>query len=179
MYFWNCITLSDENLLVRRIKNGTVLDHLTPGTSFKVLSALNIFDNYFNELTVAMNVPSTLGKKDIVKISKKFLTKDETDRIALIAPEATVNLVKNFVITEKRKVELPESFIGVFKCLNPTCISNSNEPILSSLLVIKNNPVVIRCKYCDRLFKPEELSTVSWLSFKFINSLQCERLQES
>ena len=90
--------MSDENLLVRRIKNGTVLDHLTPGTSFKVLSALNIFDNYFNELTVAMNVPSTLGKKDIVKISKKFLTKDETDRIALITPEATVNLVKNFVI---------------------------------------------------------------------------------
>lgn len=150
--------LSDEKLLVRMIKNGTVLDHLESGTSFLVLDALNISGAYSDTVMVAMNVPSDkMDKKDIVKISSKFLSKDETNRIALIAPSASVNLINDFKVTEKRSVELPEMFVGIFNCPNPTCVSNSNEPIESSLKVAKKKPVLLRCKYCSRVFGPEDL----------------------
>ncbi len=150
--------LSDEQLLVRRIRDGTVLDHLEPGTSLRVLLALNVTGDYSDTVTVAMNVPSgKLGKKDIVKVSNRFLSKEETNRIALFAPRATVNLIRDFKVVEKRSVELPDSFTGVFKCLNPTCVSNSSEPIESSLAVVKKRPILLRCKYCMRIITPQEL----------------------
>lgn len=152
------VILSEEQLLVRRIKEGTVLDHVEAGSALRVLSALNITGSEGYTVTIAMNVPSgKMGKKDIVKIADRFLNRDETDRIALIAPRATVNLIKDYKVIEKRSVELPESFIGVFKCPNPTCISNSKEPIRSTIDVVRKSPPLLRCKYCGRLLEPQDL----------------------
>ena len=152
------VGLSEEQLLVRRIKEGTVLDHVEPGRSLRVLSALNISGEEGNTVTIAMNVPSSkMVKKDIVKIASRFLSPEETNRIALIAPRATVNLVKDYKVIEKRRVELPEAFTNVFKCPNPTCISNSKEPIIPVVEVVKKTPPLLRCKYCARLLQPEDL----------------------
>ena len=152
------IDLSGEQFLVRRIKEGTVIDHVEPGKALKVLRALGITGEEGLTLTVAMSVPSSkLGRKDIVKIERRFLNSDETNRIALIAPRATVNLVREYRVVEKRKIELPECFSGVLKCLNPTCVSNSPEPIDSIMNVVRKDPPMLQCKYCGRVFQPHEL----------------------
>jgi aspartate carbamoyltransferase regulatory subunit len=105
-----------------------------------------------------MNVPSRkMGRKDIVKVEGLFLKPEETNRIALIAPRATVNLIKDYRIVEKRPVELPETLIGVFPCPNPSCISNAEEPITPVIRVLRQDPPLLQCKYCSRILSPEEL----------------------
>jgi len=147
-----------EEQLVRKIKEGTVLDHIEQAKALKVLEALNIDGKDGNVVTVAMNVLSKkLGKKDIIKIENRFLKPEETNRIALIAPRATVNLIRNYQVVEKRKVEIPDTFVDVFKCPNPTCISNSNEPISHIIDSVRKNPPLLRCRYCGRLLSPNEL----------------------
>ncbi|GBC75043.1 Aspartate carbamoyltransferase regulatory chain [archaeon HR06] len=150
--------MSEEKLLVRRIKEGTVIDHIEAGKALMVLKILNIDGSSGDIVTVAMNVPSQkLKKKDIIKIEKRFLSSDETDKIALIAPRATINIIKDYSVVEKRSIKLPDYFIGVFKCPNPTCISNSDEPIKSTIIVIDKSKPLLRCKYCSRILTPDEL----------------------
>ncbi|NWG09690.1 MAG: aspartate carbamoyltransferase regulatory subunit [Nitrososphaerales archaeon] len=144
--------------LVRKIKEGTVLDHVEQGRALQVLQALNIDGKNGNIVTVAMNVSSKkLRKKDIIKIENRFLKPEETNRIALIAPRATVNLIRDYQVFEKRKVEIPDTFVNVFKCPNPTCISNSNEPVSYIIDAVRKNPPLLRCRYCGRLLSPNEL----------------------
>ena len=146
------------DLRISRIKHGTVLDHIIAGRAFNVLSALNINGTDGNQVSVAMNVSSKqYSKKDIIKIENRILAVEETNRLALITPHSTINIIENYEITEKRNVELPEKFTGVFKCTNPTCISNSSEPIISELLIINNDPPRLKCKYCTRISLTEEI----------------------
>ena len=150
--------MSNETLLVGRIKEGTVLDHLQKGSALRVLEALGITPEAGNIVTIAMNVPSSkLGKKDILKVENKLLTADETNRIALISPNATINLIKDYTVKEKRRVQLPESLVNVFKCPNPTCVTNAREPIIPEMVIIRQEPPTLQCKYCRRLFSPADL----------------------
>ncbi|MFQ6134249.1 MAG: aspartate carbamoyltransferase regulatory subunit [Nitrososphaerales archaeon] len=150
--------MSEEHLAVRRIKEGTVIDHVDPGKALRVLSALGVTGQDGDIVTIAMNVPSDkLGKKDIVKVENRFLKADETDKIALISPRATVNIIRSFKVVEKRNVDLPDILEDVFSCPNPTCISNSGEPLKPILMVVTRNPPRLRCKYCTRVLKPEEI----------------------
>ena len=146
------------DLRISRIKHGTVLDHIIAGRAFNVLSALDINGMDGNQVSVAMNVSSKqYSKKDIIKIENRILAVEETNRLALITPHSTINIIENYEITEKRNVELPKKFTGVFKCTNPTCISNSSEPIISELLIINNDPPRLKCKYCTRISLTEEI----------------------
>jgi aspartate carbamoyltransferase regulatory subunit len=98
-----------------------------------------------------MNVESSkLGKKDIVKVEDRELKEEEVNRIALIAPDATINIIRDFLVIEKHLVDLPDLIIGVVRCQNPSCISNTEEPIKSRMLVKTKNPVVLRCVYCEQ-----------------------------
>ena len=120
-----------HDLRINRIKHGTVLDHIVSGRAFNVLSALDINGTDGNQVSVAMNVSSKqYKKKDIIKIENRILAVEETNRLALITPHSTINIIENYEIIEKRNVELPKKFTGVFRCTNPTCISNSNEQII-------------------------------------------------
>ena len=150
--------MSEEHLAVRRIKEGTVIDHVDPGKALQVLSALGVTGQDGDIVTIAMNVPSDkLNKKDIVKVENRSLKADETDKIALISPNATVNIIRNFKVVEKRNVDLPDVLEDVFRCPNPTCISNSREPLKPILMVVTRNPPRLKCKYCTRVLKPEEI----------------------
>lgn len=107
-------------------------------------------------VSVAINVKSKLGKKDIVKVEDRELDPQEVDRIALIAPKATINIIRNYEVAEKYRVNLPDEIHGILKCSNPTCISNSNEPVKSRFLVINRDPLRIKCYYCER--EPDDIS---------------------
>ena len=98
-----------------------------------------------------MNVDSRkLGKKDIVKVEDRELLEEEVNRIALIAPAASINIIRDYEVIEKRPVDLPDEIVGVVRCQNPNCISNTQEPIKSRMLVKAKNPVLLRCLYCEQ-----------------------------
>lgn len=151
--------MSDTSqLLVRRIKDGTVIDHIEAGKALLVLRALSITGKEGNVITVALNVPSSKhGKKDIIKVENRFLETSETNKLALIAPRATINIIRNYKLIEKRKIQLPESIIGIFKCPNMKCITNSGEQIKSIIDVIDKEKVILECRYCSRTLSIDEL----------------------
>ena len=145
-----------KELKVPLIKNGTVIDHITAGDAVKVLIILGIPKKTSSVVSVAMNVRSKYGKKDIVKVENRELDPREVDKIALIAPKATINIIRNYEVTKKQRVKIPNEIIGIVKCSNPTCISNAKEPVESRFLVIKKDPPRIKCYYCER--EPEDIS---------------------
>ncbi len=150
--------MSEAQLLVRRIKDGTVIDHIDPGMALIVLDALDITGREGNVITVAMNVPSgKLDRKDIVKVENKFLEPDETNKLALLAPKATVNIIRDYKVIEKRKVELPDEFVAIFKCPNPKCITNSKEEIKPIIDVMDKKKQTLKCRYCNRILNVDEL----------------------
>jgi aspartate carbamoyltransferase regulatory subunit len=151
--------MSDTSqLLVRRIKNGTVIDHIEAGKALLVLRALSITGSEGNVITVALNVPSSKhGKKDIIKVENRFLETNETNKLALIAPRATINIIREYKLVEKRKIQLPDSIVAIFKCPNLKCITNSHEEIRSMIDVIDKEKVVLKCRYCARTLSTDEL----------------------
>lgn len=141
-----------EELIVSKIKEGTVIDHIKAGRGKKVLDFLEINEDYPEIVTLLMNVKSKkIGKKDIVKVANKFLKQEEVNKIALIAPNATFNVIKNYSVVDKMNIKLPNIIEGILKCPNPKCISNANEPLTSKFLVDKKEPLTLRCFYCERL----------------------------
>ena len=151
--------MSDTSqLLVRRIRDGTVIDHIESGKALMVLTALSITGREGNVITIAMNVPSSKhGKKDIIKVENRFLETSETNKLALIAPRATINIIRDYKLVEKRKIQLPDSIIGIFKCPNLKCITNSEEKIQSRIDVIDKEKVVLKCRYCARTLSIDDL----------------------
>ena len=136
-----------DGLLIRPIENGTVIDHITAGSALHVLRILGITGTTSERISVATNVVSKeMGWKDIVKIENRELAQQEVDRIALIAPRASINIVRNCVVIEKSVVSDPEELVGIVKCPNPCCITNANEPVLTRFYVRQN---VLICFYCE------------------------------
>jgi aspartate carbamoyltransferase regulatory subunit len=147
-----------RQLLVRRIKDGTVIDHIESGKALLVLRTLDITGKEGNVITVALNVPSSKhNKKDIIKVENRFLEKNETNKLALIAPHATINIIKEYKLVEKRKIQLPDSITGVFKCTNLKCVTNSDEYIKPVINIIDKEKVILRCRYCFRTLTINEL----------------------
>lgn len=141
-----------KELRVTPIRNGTVIDHIPAGMSLKVLKILGITgEKSDSTVTVAMRVTSKKKKlKDIVKVEDRELEKREVDKIALVAPKATINIIRNYDVKEKHKVKLPEVARGILKCDNPNCITNLREPVETEFVVISDSPVRLRCTYCER-----------------------------
>ncbi|MCG7854552.1 MAG: aspartate carbamoyltransferase regulatory subunit, partial [Methanoregulaceae archaeon] len=136
-----------EGLLISPIRNGTVIDHITGGEALNVLKIIGITGATTESISVATNVKSgKMRKKDIVKIENRELKKEEVNRIALIAPSASINIIRNYEVFEKKGVEIPGILVGVVRCPNPGCISNTNEPIDSKFEVLQKG---LHCLYCD------------------------------
>ena len=144
--------MEQSELMVRRIKEGTVIDHIDEGKGLQVLDALRIDGQDGSLITLAMNVPSGKSKKkDIIKVENKFLKDDDTNKIAIIASKATINIIKNYKLIEKRRVALPNEIDKIFRCTNPDCITNSKEHIESIMDVIDKEGMVLKCRYCARI----------------------------
>jgi aspartate carbamoyltransferase regulatory subunit len=145
-----------KELKIQPIKNGTVIDHITAGHALKVLHIMGLPQSSSSIISVVMNVRSKMGQKDIVKVENRELDPHEVDKIALIAPKATINFIRNYEVKEKHRVNLPDEIIGIVQCSNPTCVSNSNEPVHSRFLVMNKDPLRIKCYYCER--EPEDIA---------------------
>jgi len=141
---------AEESLLVRKIREGTVIDHIPAGRALDVLKILGLTGEEGYTIAIVMNVPSgKLGKKDIVKVEGRFLSPEEVNEIALIAPTATINIVRDYAVTLKRRVEVPAVIEGLLRCPNPSCITNSpREPLKPRFELLSRMPLRFRCSYC-------------------------------
>lgn len=148
-----------EELIVQRICEGTVIDHISPGQALNVLKILGIRGGEGYRVAMVMNVDSRkLGKKDIVKVEGRKLSLTELDKIALVAPEATINTIRDYRVEKKAKVRLPDRIEGILKCTNPNCISNkSREPVTPSFKVASRKPTLLVCDYCGSYITHEEV----------------------
>jgi len=141
-------------LTVEKIENGTVIDHITAGKGLRVLDILGIRAGFEGRAALVMNVPSKkMGRKDIVKVEGRFLDEKDVDKIAVIAPQATLNIIKGGEVKEKGSVKLPRAIAGVFRCPNPKCITNFER--IPSRFNVERGPRM-RCAYCERMFAPDE-----------------------
>lgn len=138
-----------KELQVAALENGTVIDHIPSEKLFTVVSLLGL-EHMGNNITIGFNLQSKkLGKKGIIKIADKFFTDDEINRIAVVAPNVKLNIIRNYEVVEKRELTLPDELIGIVKCANPQCITN-NEPMPTRFHVIDKDRCVIRCHYCEK-----------------------------
>ncbi len=150
--------MTKKTLRVSKIKDGTVIDHITGGHALDVIKILGITGSVNGVVTVAMNVPSkTLDLKDMVKIEGRELKSEEVDKIALLAPHATINIVRNYKVAEKQRVKLPNIIRGIVKCANPACISNSKEPVQPTFYVDSEEPLRLRCHYCGHVMEKRNI----------------------
>ena len=144
-----------KTLKVDAIRNGTVIDHIPAGLVLKVVNILVPREN--DIVMVGMNFPSKAIKhKDIIKIEGRELTAEEVNSIALIAPTAKVNIIRDFKVAKKGRVEIPDSIHGLVKCPNPKCITN-DEPSETRFTVTKRDPVTLCCDYCERVYLGSEI----------------------
>lgn len=141
----------DKTFEVRAIENGTVIDHIPTESLFQIIDILRIKDET-HMVTFGMNMESKrMGSKAIIKINDRYCEKDEINRIALVAPLARVNIIKDFKVIEKMQIEVPQQVKGFVKCANPKCVTN-NEPVSTAFDVIgSGEDLALRCKYCEKI----------------------------
>ena len=142
--------MKDKRLSVSAIKEGTVIDHIPASALFKVVSILNL-EKLDTMITIGNSLGSDkLGKKGIIKLSKVFFKDDDINKIALVAPSAKLNLIRDYEVVEKRVVEIPDEIIGIAKCVNPKCITN-NEAVTTRFEVVSKSEVKLKCHYCEKI----------------------------
>lgn len=146
-------------LIVRKIRNGTVIDHIPFGQALNILRILKIKGEEGHRVAMAMNVESKkIGKKDVVKLEGRELHPGEVDRIVLIAPEATINTIRDYRVEKKMKVRMPDRIEGILRCINPNCISNKQrESITPSFKVLSQRPLLLACEYCETHISHDEV----------------------
>ena len=145
-----------QALQVAALKNGTVIDHIPSDKLFTVVALLGLQDSDSN-ITIGNNFESKkLGKKGIIKIWDKFLKDDEINKLALVAPTAKINIIRDFEVAEKKAVMVPEHVEGIAKCVNPKCITN-NQNVRTKFDVVGSSPIVLKCHYCEKLTDQEHI----------------------
>jgi aspartate carbamoyltransferase regulatory subunit len=140
---------------VTALRQGTVIDHLPPGMALKALEVLG--DLGGGVVTVGMYLESRKwGKKDLIKIETKELSREELAKIALLGPHTTIAIIRDYRVVEKKTVTIPEEIIGVVRCPNPSCITN-HDPVTTQFHVEQVQPLEVRCNYCERIVPKDEI----------------------
>lgn len=148
-----------KQLSVSAIQNGTVIDHVPANTLFKVIQILGL-DHIDNQITFGTNLESKkLGRKAIIKISGIYFEDEDINRIALVAPEAKLNIIRDYEVVEKKVVEVPDTITGIARCMNPKCITNF-ETVTTKFKVISKKTVALRCHYCEKITTQENLQII-------------------
>jgi len=152
--------VGNEKIRIVKIRDGTVIDHIRAGKALEVLQILGITGKDGNVVTLAMNISSSkIKKKDIVKVEHRFLKEQEVARIALVAPEATINHIEDSKIIKKVRVELPDVISDIFPCPNQRCVTNKErEPIRSKYEVVSKTPMQLKCLYCWTIVEEQDIS---------------------
>ena len=139
-----------KELIVSALENGTVLDHIPAENAYKALDILGLKD-INSQITIGINLNSRMyGKKGIIKIADRFFKDEELNKLALIAPKGTVNIIRDFHVVEKKKLEMPAEIEGIARCMNPKCITN-HQPVPTRFTVCEEKgEISLLCHYCEK-----------------------------
>lgn len=150
---------SKRKLNVTAIENGTVIDHIPANNVFRVLHILKL-ENSKNQVLFGDNLASEkYGKKGIIKVSNTYFEDNEVNKIAIVAPTASIIEIKDFEVVAKKQVEVPEHIINIVKCFNPNCITNI-EPIAPWLEIIDKEEMKLQCHYCEKITSRSNISFI-------------------
>ena len=145
-----------KQLSVSAIENGTVIDHIPAKSLFKVIQILGL-DKIDKQITFGTNLDSKkLVKKAIIKISGVFFEDKDINRIALVAPDAKLNIIRDYEVVEKKTVNVPDDFTGIVKCVNPKCVTN-HEKVTQKFYVVDKASVSLKCHYCEKITDEEHM----------------------
>ncbi|MFW5707239.1 MAG: aspartate carbamoyltransferase regulatory subunit [Bacteroidota bacterium] len=139
-----------KELKVSAIENGTVIDHIPANAVFQVIKMLKL-DVFDQMVLFATNLESKkYGSKGIVKVSNKFFKPEELNKIALVAPHASIIEIRDFQVARKTVVEIPDTITSIVKCFNPNCITNI-EVITTRFAVVDKEDIRLKCHYCEKI----------------------------
>lgn len=139
-----------KELKVSAIENGTVIDHIPANAVFQVIKMLKL-DVFDQMVLFGTNLESKkYGYKGIIKVSNKFFKPEELNKIALVAPHASIIEIRDFRVAQKTLVEIPETVSGIVKCFNPNCITNI-EVITTRFTVLDKEDIRLKCHYCEKI----------------------------
>ena len=145
-----------KQMSVSAIQNGTVIDHIPAKNLFKVIQILRL-DRIENQITFGTNLESKrMGRKAIIKISEIFFEDEDINRIALVAPDAKLNIIRDYEVVEKKVVVVPDTITGIARCMNPKCITNF-EQVTTRFRVVSKKNVALKCHYCEKITNQENL----------------------
>lgn len=145
-----------KELQVAALCNGTAIDHIPSNIVFKVVSLLRL-DELNNPITIGNNLESKkMGRKGIIKITDKFFAEEEINKIAVIAPNIVLNIIKNYEVVEKKRLVMPDVIMGIVKCNNPKCVTN-NEPMATHFNVTNRDKIQLTCHYCSLKISKEDI----------------------
>lgn len=149
--------MTRKELVVSALENGTVLDHIPAENVYKALDILGLKD-IENQITIGINLSSKVhGRKGIIKIADMFFEDEELNKLALIAPRATVNVIRDFKVVEKKQLSMPKEIIGIGKCRNPKCVTN-HQPIPTHFTTVESNEdTVLLCHFCEKTTDPKKV----------------------
>ncbi len=146
-----------KQLKVDAIRNGTVIDHIPAGKAWQVAEILKI---HGSQMLVGMNLGSRKhGRKDLIKIEEHELSTDEANSIALIAPMASISIIREYEIAEKIPVSIPAAIAGLILCPNPACVTNV-EHITTHFVTSPQNGdghIRVRCSYCEKRYLVDDV----------------------
>ena len=129
------------------IQNGIVIDHIKAGSGMKLYELLGL-GNLECSVAIIKNVQSQkMGKKDIIKIDADIPV--SIDAIGFVDPHATVNIIKDGELVEKKETALPEKLVNVLKCKNPRCIVSVEQELDNVFILSDRKERVYRCMYCE------------------------------
>ena len=129
------------------IRNGIVIDHITAGRGMKLYELLGL-DALDVSVAIIKNVNSRkMGKKDIIKIDADIPV--NLDVIGFVDPGATVNVIKDDRLVEKKAIDMPELLHGVVRCRNPRCITSTEQELTQLFRLTDRENKVYRCVYCE------------------------------
>ena len=144
-----------KELVVRALENGTVIDHIPADKLFQIVNILHL-DTLTDQITIGNNLSSSkLGKKGVIKISGKYIDPHELNKIALVAPSARINIIKDYQVVEKNECVIPDEVHDVLQCVNPMCITNKQH-VTTHFHVVNKENITVKCHYCERYIKKED-----------------------
>ncbi len=146
-----------KTLSVAAIKDGTVIDHIPSGGALIVLQLLKLLPGR-HRVSLGINFSSSsMNFKDLIKIENRYLTDKEVHDIAVFAPQATINIIKNYQIVDKLAAKLPHIVARILVCPNPRCITNCES--IDTLFAIEEHKqhVWLHCHFCEKVFDREEI----------------------
>ena len=145
-------------LKVSAIRSGTVIDHIPANTVFQVFMILGL-EKSSNQVYFGTNLNSQkYGKKGLIKISGKFFEEKEINKIAIVAPTATIIEIEDYVVTKKENVHLPKHINKIVKCINPKCVTNHQKvPTAFKIIEDHKGTMKLLCKYCEKTMSQENI----------------------